>query len=116
MSVVQVPRALADKLGADGTQALSALLDSKQAEWTEDMLTLAAERFDRTLGVELSKLRVDVARELSDLRQEMGRYVSDVRQDLGTARVELFKWSFLFWIGQVAAMAGLLAFMLRSGA
>jgi hypothetical protein len=50
------------------------------------------------------------------LRQEIGRYVCDVRQDVGTARVELFKWSFLFWIGQLAAMAGLLAFMLRPGA
>ena len=27
-------------------------------------------------------------------------------------RVELLKWSFLFWVGQVAAMAGLLAYML----
>jgi len=26
----------------------------------------------------------------------------------------LLKWSFLFWVGQVAAVAGLLAFMLRS--
>ena len=26
----------------------------------------------------------------------------------------MLKWSFLFWIGQVAAMAGLLAFMLGS--
>jgi hypothetical protein len=116
MSGVQVPRALAEKLGADGTQAMSAMLDSVQAEWTEDVLTLAGERFERTLGVEISRLRVDVAREISDLRQEIGRYVCDVRQDVGTARVELFKWSFLFWIGQLAAMAGLLAFMLRPGA
>ena len=28
-------------------------------------------------------------------------------------RAELLRWSFLFWIGQVAAMAALLAFMLR---
>jgi hypothetical protein len=51
MSGVQVPRALAEKLGADGTQAMSAMLDSVQAEWTEDVLTLAGERFERTLGV-----------------------------------------------------------------
>jgi len=36
-----------------------------------------------------------------------------VRQELATTRVEMLKWSFLSWAGQVAAMAGLLAFMLR---
>jgi len=36
-----------------------------------------------------------------------------VRQELATTRVEMLKWSFLSWTGQVAAMAGLLAFMLR---
>ena len=33
---------------------------------------------------------------------------------LAETRVELLKWSFLFWIGQVAAIAGMLAFVLRS--
>jgi hypothetical protein len=37
-----------------------------------------------------------------------------VRQDVTTVRVDLMKWSFLFWIGQVAATAGLMAFMFRS--
>jgi NAD(P)-dependent dehydrogenase (short-subunit alcohol dehydrogenase family) len=103
MSAVQVPRALAEKLGADGAQGLSAMLERAQAEWTEDVLTLAAERFERSLVREVSTLRVDVARDLSA-----------VRQDVTTVRVDLMKWSFLFWIGQVAATAGLMAFMFRS--
>jgi hypothetical protein len=36
-----------------------------------------------------------------------------VARDLSGVRSELLKWSFVFWVGQVAAMAGLLAFMLR---
>jgi hypothetical protein len=51
-------------------------------------------------------MRVDVARDLSTLR-------GDVARDLSGVRSELLKWSFVFWVGQVAAMAGLLAFMLR---
>jgi hypothetical protein len=39
---------------------------------------------------------------------------SGLRQEIATARVDLLKWSFLFWIGQVAAIAGMLAFVLRS--
>ena len=61
------------------------------AEWSERVLTLATERFERRLTEEVSGLRVELARMES----------------------RLLKWSFLFWAGQVAAMAGLLAFMLR---
>jgi hypothetical protein len=56
-----------------------------------------------------------MARDLSVMRQELGRQASDTRQDVSSIRVELLKWSFLFWIGQVAATAGLLAFMLSRG-
>jgi hypothetical protein len=31
-----------------------------------------------------------------------------------SVRANLLKWSFIFWVGQVAAIAGLLAFMLRA--
>jgi hypothetical protein len=33
---------------------------------------------------------------------------------LAETRADLLKWSCLFWIGQVAAIAGMLAFVLRS--
>jgi hypothetical protein len=49
---------------------------------------------------------MDVARDIWTLR-------ADVARDLSEVRSELLKWSFLFWAGQVAAMAGLLAFLLR---
>jgi hypothetical protein len=39
---------------------------------------------------------------------------SDVARDLSGVRSELLKWSFLFWVGQVATIAALLGFMLRS--
>jgi hypothetical protein len=34
-------------------------------------------------------------------------------REIHDGRVETFKWAFLFWIGQLAAFWGLLAFMLR---
>ena len=33
---------------------------------------------------------------------------------LADTRVDVLKWSFLFWIGQVAAIGGMLAFAVRS--
>jgi hypothetical protein len=117
VSITQVPEALSKRLGEVGTEGLVALLDSTTEDWTESVLTAAVDRFEYRLTTEISALRLDVARELSSLRQDVTRELAAVRQDftrdLSGVRVELFKWSFLFWVGQVAAMAGLLAFMLR---
>ena len=59
------------------------------------MLTAAADKFERRLSEEISGLRVWLHDGLLSVRQE-----------LATTRVEMLKWSFLFWLGQVAAMAG----------
>jgi hypothetical protein len=69
-------------------------------------MTTTVDRFESRLTSEISSLRVDFTREISLFRGDMTRDLADVR-------VELLKWSFLFWVGQVAAMAGLLALMLR---
>ena len=98
----RVPAALRARLGDDATFGLIEMLDSDRKEWSEHVLSVAADRFERRLTEEISAVRVEVRDGLSSVRQE-----------LATTRVEMLKWSFLFWVGQVAAMAGLLAFMLR---
>jgi len=128
MSIAQVPEALAKRLGEEGTEGLVAVLDSTRQDWTDSVLTAAVDRFEYRLTTEISALRFDVSREISGLRQDVTREIAAVRQDvtreiaavrqdvtreLAGVRVELLKWSFLFWVGQVAAMAGLLAFMIR---
>lgn len=107
MEALRVPRALRERLGQDATLGLVELLDVEKAKWSDQVLSVAADRFERRLVEELSMLRVD-------LRQELHNGLTAVRQELATVRVELLKWSFLFWVGQVAAIAGLLAYMLRA--
>jgi hypothetical protein len=102
----RVPAALRARLGDDGTFGLIELLDSERKDWSEQVLSMAADRFDRRLTEEISALRIEV-------RDLLHGGLSSVRQEVATTRVEMLKWSFVFWIGQVAAMAGLLAFMLR---
>ena len=94
--------ALADRLGPDATFGLMELLETERTHWSEQVLSASADRFERRLTEETSKLRV-----------ELHEGLAGVRQELATTRFELLRWSFLFWIGQVGAMAGLLAFMLR---
>jgi len=92
MSPRRLPAALAQRLGHDATDGLAELLDAEK----ETMLNVAAERFERRLTEEISGLRVDLVRELHGMR------------------ADLFKWSFLFWIGQLAAVIGALTFVLRN--
>ena len=51
--------------------------------------------FEQRLNNELSKFRVEMLREMSDLR------------------FDLLKWTFLFWVGQLAATIAVLNVMLR---
>jgi hypothetical protein len=56
----------------------------------------AEERFKHHLNEELSKFRVEMIQQMSDLR------------------VDVLRWNFLFWIGQLAATIGILSFLLRN--
>ena len=106
MASSRVPVALRGKLGDEATFGLIELLDSDRKDWSEQVVSVAADRFERRLTEEISGLRLEVREALHD-------GLTAVRQELATTRVETLKWSFLFWVGQIAAMAGLLAFMLR---
>src|SRR5947209_8721319 len=74
--------------------------------WPEHVLSVAAERFDRRLAEEIADLRVELMR-------EMHAGFTAIRKEMADQRVEFLRWSFAFWVGQLAATAGLLAFMLR---
>ena len=109
----RVPAALRARLGDDATFGLIEVLDSDRKEWSEHVLSVAADRFERRLTEEISALRVEVRDALHDGLSSVRQEMASVRQEMATTRVEMLKWSFLFWVGQIAAMAGLLAFMLR---
>ena len=95
------------------------------------MIAACTERFERRLVEEVSELRIqvgqvesairqdmanlrsEIAQQGSTLRQEMATLGSGLRDESAAGRVDLFKWCFLFWVGQVLAIGGLLAVMLR---
>jgi hypothetical protein len=60
-------------------------------------MSVVAERFERRL-----------TEECATLRSEMVQLRADLRVDIANARADFIKWSFLFWIGQAATVAGLL--------
>ena len=109
MTVRRVPAALRNKLGDVASEWLVEWLDEQRQDWSDQVLNAAAERFERRLTDEIHAVRIDLAQLESRIRSEL----AIVRQEVAGVRVEFLKWSVLFWVGQVAAVAGLLAFMLR---
>ncbi len=63
---------------------------------------------------EIGALRADVigleSRFEKRLTQEITALRVDVTKDLAAMRVENLRWSFVFWISQLGAMAGLLSY------
>ena len=92
MQRLRVVPALRQRLGDDGTEALTDMVFTASQEWRDDVLTAVEGRFENRLTMEISTLRVEVTRELAAMR------------------VEILRWSFAFWLSQVAVMVGLLAY------
>jgi hypothetical protein len=78
------------------------MLEIERRTWSEHVLTLATDRFEKRLVEETSGLRLEIAQLAATLRKEMA-----------LDRFELLKWMFVFWIGQLAAVSAVLSFMLR---
>lgn len=85
------PSPLSSRLGLEASRGLDELLDAEKRQWSDHVLNLAAERFERRLVDEVSKLRVEMAKD----------------------RFEILKWMFVFWIGQLAAVSAIISFLLR---
>jgi len=88
------------------TFGLIELLDNERKDWSEHVLLTATDLFERRLTHEISLLRHEFHTALQEVR-------AAIRSELATTRVETLRWSAVFWIGQVATVAALLAFMLR---
>jgi len=108
-------------------ETVSERFDNRLAAVATDLrLETAGLRAD--LRTEMAALRADLRTEMAasreDLRKEMQQGFERIwkamidlgvslRREIADARVETFRWSFLFWIGEVAVLGGLMAFMLR---
>jgi hypothetical protein len=100
---------LRDRLGPEASQDLSHAFEEVQS----DMLTITTERFEARLATVGSGLREDMVRMESGVRIALADGLSKIRTDISEARVNVLYWSFLFWLGQVAATAALVGVMLR---
>jgi hypothetical protein len=83
MDTLLVPDSVREKLGDSGSDGLVMMFAEAHR--------LATASFERRLGEEMSKIRLEMA----------------------SLKFDLLKWTFLFWIGQLAALTAILSVMLR---
>ena len=99
MPIVSVPKILRAKLGDDGAEALVEFFNEAQEANSpkEEIIEIVEEKFERRLSEEMSKLRVEMAEMKSELNNKMG-----------SMRADIIKWMFVFWVGQIGVMIGIL--------
>ena len=97
---VMVPVALRDRLGDDAAHAFNDYIESSGENWRRDVTTACTERMD---------VRIENLASREDLAEGFAR----IAQEMGNIRVELLRWSFAFWISQVAATTALMALLIR---
>ena len=110
MLATEVPAPLRGRLGTEGTNGLLEALERTRDESVTAAMTACGDRFERRLVETGSGLRL----ELAGVRQEMRDGFATVRQEVALRHADQLKWSFLFWVGQVAVVAGLFGVLLRA--
>jgi hypothetical protein len=85
-----------------------------QSATLREKLAQQSATLQEKLAQQGATLRGEIAAVRIDLKRDMQEGFATVRQEMATNRFELLKWSFLFWIGQVLAIVGLVGAMLRA--
>jgi bifunctional DNA-binding transcriptional regulator/antitoxin component of YhaV-PrlF toxin-antitoxin module len=135
MGIITIPKPLREKLGDDGTEGLIEVLNRQEEHTQDSVIETAADRFERRLtevGAGLdnriieveSGLRVEISdaekrfeRRLTEESSRLDKRITEVesglRVEIQKSKTDTIKWMFVFYIGQVAALGGILFAVLR---
>ena len=102
MAVIAIPPVLRDKLGNEGVEAFTEIIKEIDLEARKEAITITEERFERRLAEEIGKVRIEIAETRAELKTEMERN-----------RSETLKWMFIFWVGQIAVLSGIIFAMFK---
>ena len=108
--IITIPEPLRDKLGPEGAKALADLLNETSVRTRENVIEMAADRFERRLAEEMTGLRS----EIGSLRLETHSEIGKLRVDMGAFEGRITRWMFVFWIGQIGALLAILFAFFRA--
>jgi molybdopterin synthase catalytic subunit len=95
--VITATKPLREAFGDEVADSLVGLFDEFGEKTREDTVSLVEERFARRLAEEMSTLRVELKDDIAGLRVE-----------IANARADMIRWMFIFWVGQLASILGIL--------
>ena len=98
MDIILVPENLRKVLGDEASKELIDLMGTTNKSVKESVLETAADRFEKRL-----------AEFMGDVKGE----ISEVRAQVSEVKADLIKWMFIFWIGQVAVIIGIITVMIK---
>ncbi len=134
MQIISIPKPLREKLGEKGADALVEIINKAQDNQKTDIIEFVEEKFEHRLIEEISSLRAELKEGNSSLRAELKEDNSSLRAelkednsslraelkediaslraelkyDIEKSRADLIKWMFIFWVGQVVTILGIL--------
>jgi len=108
MPIVTVEKPLKDKLGDDGVDSLIHLLNQAQKDQKENVLEFVENKFERRLSEEISKVNKRITEEISKLDKRITEKITKLDNKIEHTRADIIKWMFIFWVGQVTVITGLL--------
>ena len=101
MPVVAVGKPLRLKLGDAGTDSLVQFINEALAEQKNDILIFVEEKFERRLSEKIGELKTELKTEIAETKSELKAEIANIRADL-------IKWMFIFWVGQLGMILGIL--------
>ncbi len=131
MPIINVPKVLREKLGEEGADALVELINAADSQAKADVLTFVEEKFERRLSEELAKvdgrittetgklgerltsLEAQFERRLSEEMRNVAAEFASVRKEMAELKADLIRWMFIFWVGQLGAVVGILVAFFR---
>lgn len=111
--MASVVRALREKLGDEAMGGLQNFVDDAGRRWKDEVLTVALGEFRLDMAKEFAAVRVEAAKEFAAVRGEMAKEFAAVRGEMAETRFSMLKWAFVFWVGQLVAMTGIMTLLLR---
>ena len=101
MPILTNERPLWEKLGEEAVDSLINLINKAIAEQKNDVLKFVEEKFERRLSEEMERLEVR-------LTEKISQNYNDLSEKISGTRADMIKWMFIFWVGQVGVILGIL--------
>ena len=98
-------RRISEVFGEDATNEMITWFDHWQAGFKADIESFVERRF------EVFEARFDTR--LGQVKAELRLEIAGLRNDMAAQRSELIRWMFVFWVGTVVPLAGLMVALIK---